>query len=105
MSMDNGVMSMRRVKAGLEIKPGRRGVQSGVAPSHADGLKQPLAKGERGEGDARICQGRKDRSRIRGGSRSERSARAASRLPAWITARWPPCTDSVRIGGRLSREN
>jgi copper(I)-binding protein len=48
MSMDNGVMSMRRVKAGLEIKPGQT-VVFNPESLHLmlTGLKQPLAKGER----------------------------------------------------------
>ena len=48
MAMDNGVMSMRPVPGGLEIKPGQTVV---LNPESFHlmlmGLKQPLAQGER----------------------------------------------------------
>jgi hypothetical protein len=48
MAMDKGVMSMRRVSGGLEIKPGQT-VVFNPESFHLmlTGLKQPLAKGER----------------------------------------------------------
>jgi hypothetical protein len=51
MSMDNGVMKMRPVKGGLEIKPGET-VELKPGGLHAMfvGLKKPLLRGERVKG-------------------------------------------------------
>ena len=89
MSMDNGVMSMRPVPGGLEIKPGQTVV---LNPESFHlmlmGLKQPLAQGRAHEGDARFRKSRQARCRIRG--RVHGGARSERRRPcrAWITAPW-----------------
>ena len=48
MSMDNGVMKMREVAGGLEVKPGEtRELKPGGYHLMMMGLKRPLKEGER----------------------------------------------------------
>ena len=63
MTMDNGVMKMRPVEGGLEIKPGET-VMLKPSSFHVMlvDLKHPLEQGQDGKGDAPIRECRDDQS-------------------------------------------
>ena len=67
MKMDNGVMKMRPVTGGLEIKPGQT-VELNPSGYHVMlvGLKQQLETRRAFQGHAGIRQGRQGRRRLRG---------------------------------------
>jgi copper(I)-binding protein len=94
MSIDNGVMSTRRVKAGLEIKPG----QTLVFNPESLHLMLPLAQGERVKPTLEFAKaGKIDLEYVVEsiGAQGPGGAAPANMDPGAMA----PCTDNARIGG------
>ena len=88
MSMDNGVMKMRLLANGVEIKPGQT-VEFKPGSYHLMfvGITQPFGAGQAGEGHAGIREGRQGRRRIRRRGHRRHAQGRAQRPPRSLTLR------------------
>ena len=80
MTMDNGVMQMRPVEGGLEIKPGETvTLKPGGLHVMLVNLKHPLEQGKHGEGDAEVRHRRLGGCRLSDRRHRRRRARRSRR--------------------------